>query len=43
MLLAYYQGLLTQARILNDVDMLRQMTDGTTAFLGLKALNVAQA
>lgn len=37
MLLAYYEGLLTQARIQNDVKVLQEMARGTFAMLGVKA------
>jgi TetR/AcrR family transcriptional repressor of nem operon len=36
MLLAYYEGLLTQARIHNDVNVLRETADGMFAILGVK-------
>ncbi len=36
MLLAYYEGLLTQARIQNDVEVLRELPQGTFAMLGVK-------
>lgn len=36
MLLAYYEGLLTQARIQNDVEVLREMKRGMFAMLGAK-------
>lgn len=36
MLRAYYQGLLTQARINNDVEVLRELTPGVFAILGVK-------
>ncbi|HEX3624693.1 MAG TPA: TetR/AcrR family transcriptional regulator [Verrucomicrobiae bacterium] len=36
MILAYYEGLLTQARIQNDVEVLRDTVDGIFAMLGVK-------
>ena len=36
MILAYYEGLLTQARIQNDVEVLREMSQGIFAMLGVK-------
>lgn len=36
MVLAYYEGLLTQARIQNDVDVLRDTVGGIFAILGVK-------
>ena len=36
MLFAYYEGLLTQARILNDAEILREMADGTLVLLGVR-------
>jgi hypothetical protein len=36
MLLAYYERLLTQARIHNDVNVLRETADGMFAILGVK-------
>lgn len=36
MILAYYEGLLTQARIQNDVEILRDTTKGIFAILGVK-------
>lgn len=36
MLRAYYEGLLTQARINNDVEVLRELTPGMFAILGVK-------
>jgi TetR/AcrR family transcriptional regulator, transcriptional repressor for nem operon len=35
MIQAYYEGLLTQARIQNDAEVLREMTGGVFAMLGL--------
>ncbi len=37
MLFAYSEGLLTQARIVNDVEVLREMADGIIGFLGAPA------
>src|SRR2546426_1061640 len=36
MLFAYYQGLLTQARIQNDLEILREAVRGTYELLGVK-------
>ena len=36
MLMAYYEGLLTQARIQNDVEVLREAADGMFTILGVK-------
>jgi TetR/AcrR family transcriptional repressor of nem operon len=36
MIRAYYEGLLTQARIQNDVEVLREMSRGVFAMLGVK-------
>jgi TetR/AcrR family transcriptional repressor of nem operon len=36
MIMAYYEGLLAQARIQNDVEVLREMADGMLAMLGVK-------
>jgi TetR/AcrR family transcriptional repressor of nem operon len=36
MIRAYYEGLLTQARIQNDVAVLREMANGIFAMLGVK-------
>jgi TetR/AcrR family transcriptional repressor of nem operon len=36
MILAYYEGLLTQARIQNDVEVLRETATGMFAMLGVK-------
>jgi TetR/AcrR family transcriptional repressor of nem operon len=38
MLFAYSEGLLTQARILNDVEVLREMTEGVMGILGAAAV-----
>ena len=36
MIRAYYEGLLTQARIQNDIEVLREMSQGVFAILGVK-------
>ncbi|HZI30992.1 MAG TPA: TetR/AcrR family transcriptional regulator, partial [Candidatus Binatia bacterium] len=36
MIVAYYEGLLTQARIQNDVKILRDMASGMFSILGVK-------
>ena len=36
MMFAYSEGLLTQARILNDAEVLREMADGVMGILGVK-------
>jgi hypothetical protein len=36
MIRAYFEGLLTQARIQNDVEVLREMASGIFAMLGVK-------
>jgi TetR/AcrR family transcriptional repressor of nem operon len=36
MLIAYYEGLLTQARIQNDVEVLREAANGMLTILGVK-------
>ncbi|HLX94261.1 MAG TPA: TetR/AcrR family transcriptional regulator [Verrucomicrobiae bacterium] len=41
MILAYYEGLLTQARIQNDVDVLRETVGGIFAMLGVKETETA--
>jgi TetR/AcrR family transcriptional repressor of nem operon len=41
MIQAYYEGLLTQARIQNDVEVLREMVPGAFAILGVKNREVA--
>lgn len=41
MIFAYYEGLLTQARIMNDAEVLREMPRGVFALLGLKEAAVA--
>ena len=38
MVMAYYEGLLTQARIQNDVEILREMAAGTFSMLGAKTV-----
>jgi TetR/AcrR family transcriptional repressor of nem operon len=38
MLFAYSEGLLTQARIVNDVEVLREMADGVLGILGAKTV-----
>jgi len=43
MILAYYEGLLTQARIQNDVEVLREMSQGIFAMLGVKQTEVVGA
>jgi len=43
MILAYYEGLLTQARIQNDVDVLRETVGGIFAMLGVKETEAATA
>jgi TetR/AcrR family transcriptional repressor of nem operon len=40
---AYYQGLLTEARIQNDVSVLREAINGTYELLGVKQAEVAAA
>lgn len=41
MILAYYEGLLTQARIQNDVEVLRDTVGGIFALLGIKETETA--
>jgi TetR/AcrR family transcriptional repressor of nem operon len=41
MILAYYEGLLTQARIQNDVEVLRDSVGGIFALLGIKEAETA--
>ena len=41
MILAYYEGLLTQARIQNNIELLREMTSGIYAILGVKDTSLA--
>ena len=36
MILAYYEGILTQARIQNDIEILRDTITGILAILGVK-------
>ena len=43
MLFAYYQGLLTQARIHNDLEIMREAIRGTYDLLGVKEGNAAEA
>jgi hypothetical protein len=43
MILAYYEGLLTQARIHNDVECLRDTAQGIFALLGVKESEAAVA
>lgn len=43
MLFAYYEGVLTQARIQNDAEVLRDLPAGMSAFLGLASLDAARA
>ena len=43
MILAYYEGLLTQARIQNNLEILREMTSGIYAILGVKEENAVAA
>jgi TetR/AcrR family transcriptional repressor of nem operon len=43
MVLAYYEGLMTQARIQNDVTVLRETARGMFAMLGVKGKQVASA
>lgn len=38
MLFAYSEGLMTQARILNDAEVLREMADGVMGILGVKSV-----
>jgi TetR/AcrR family transcriptional regulator, transcriptional repressor for nem operon len=42
MLFAYYEGVLTQARIQNDVEVLRDLPAGISAFLGIKSLETVR-
>jgi TetR/AcrR family transcriptional repressor of nem operon len=41
MLVAYYEGLLTQARIQNDVEVLREAANGMLTILGVKEIATA--
>jgi hypothetical protein len=41
--MAYYEGLLTQARIQNDVEVLRDAYLGVYAILGVKVYSVSTA
>ena len=43
MVLAYYEGVLTQARIQNDIEMLRDTASGMFAILGVNEKEVAAA
>lgn len=43
MVFAYSEGLMTQARILNDVEVLREMTEGVMGILGAKTLKTKAA
>lgn len=43
MILAYYEGLLTQARIQNDVEIIRDAATGIFAILGVKEESLAPA
>jgi hypothetical protein len=43
MILAYYEGLLTQARIQNDVEVLRDNARGIFALLGVRDRKSAAA
>ncbi|HLH53032.1 MAG TPA: TetR/AcrR family transcriptional regulator [Verrucomicrobiae bacterium] len=43
MILTYYEGLLTQARIQNDVEVLKEASEGAFAMLGLKTGTAAVA
>ena len=43
MLFAYSEGLMTQARILNDPEVLREMSEGVLAILGAKTKRKAAA
>jgi hypothetical protein len=43
MILAYYEGLLTQARIQNDVEVLRDTVGGIFTLLGVKEAEPAVA
>jgi TetR/AcrR family transcriptional repressor of nem operon len=38
MMFAYSEGLLTQARILNDAEVLREMAEGVMGILGAKTM-----
>jgi len=42
-LLAYYEGVMTQARIRNDAELMREMADGTLAVLGVREQSQAAA
>ena len=43
MVLAYYEGLLTQARIQNDIELLRGTVSGMFAILGVKERKLVAA
>jgi len=43
MIMAYLQGLMTEARIRNDLNILRDMAPGVFSLLGVKELEVAAA
>ena len=43
MILAYYEGLLTQARIQNDLELVRDAASGIFAILGVKEESLAPA
>lgn len=43
MIVAYYEGLLTQARIQNDVNVLREMAPGIFSLLGVKTREAVAA
>ena len=43
MVFAYYEGLLTQARIQNDVEVLREIASGMFAMLGVKEMKAVDA
>jgi TetR/AcrR family transcriptional repressor of nem operon len=43
MVLAYYEGLLTQARIQNDIELLRDTVKGIYAIIGVKEESLAAA
>jgi hypothetical protein len=43
MILAYYEGLLTQARIQDNLELLRETATGIFAILGVKEESLAPA
>ena len=43
MIHAYYEGMLTQARIQNDAEVLRELPRGVFALLGLKCAEALAA